>query len=189
MLSYTELKKGVIFIFNGEPYEVIDSEFLRMQQRKAVVKTRIRNLASGKLLDRTWQASDYFEEATIERKDANFIYANRGEYWFNFVDDAKKRFQLSEAILGDMAPFLKPNIKVTTWIFKDKVINIEIPIKMDFEVIDAPPAIKGNTAQGGTKVVTIKGGVKISAPLFVNAGDFIRINTLTREYVERVDKK
>ena len=75
------------------------------------------------------------------------------------------------------------------WIFRGKVIKIDIPIKMDFEVIDAPPAIKGNTAQGGTKLVTVANGVKISAPLFVNIGDIIRINTQTRMYVERVDKK
>jgi elongation factor P len=189
MLSYTELKKGVIFVLDGEPYEIIDSEFLRMQHRKAVVKTKIRNLISGKLLDRTWQASDYFEEVEIERKEADFIYMNRGECWFNYSDNPKNRFQLSESTIADIAPFLKADTKVTAWMFRDKVIRIEIPIKMEFEVTDAPPSIKGNTAQGGTKLVTIEGGAKISAPLFVDTGDFIRINTQTREYVERVDRR
>ena len=73
-----------------------------------------------------------------------------------------------------------------TWLFNDKVIKVEIPIKMDFKVIEAPPSIKGNTAQGGTKVVTIEGGAKVSAPLFINEGEMIRINTETGEYVERV---
>ncbi|MCL4405667.1 MAG: hypothetical protein M1287_00460, partial [Firmicutes bacterium] len=155
MLSYTELKKGVIFALDGEPYEVVDSEFLRMQQRKAVVKTKIRNLISGKLLDRTWQASDYFEEVEVEHKEASFIYTNRGEYWFNYTDNPKERFKLSEDTLKDAALFLKPNTKVVAWIFKGNVIKVEIPIKMEFEVTDAPPAVKGNTAQGGTKLVTI----------------------------------
>ncbi|MCL4405132.1 MAG: elongation factor P [Patescibacteria group bacterium] len=189
MLSYTELKKGVIFALDGEPYEVVDSDFLRMQQRKAVVRTKIRNLISGKLLDRTWQASDYFEEVEVEKKEANFIYTNRGEYWFSHVDNPKERFKLSGEAIKDQAPFLKPNTKVTAWLFKDEVIRIEIPIKMEFEVVDAPPAIKGNTAQGGTKLVTIEGGAKISVPLFVNSGDLIKINTQTQEYVERVEKR
>lgn len=189
MLSYTELKKGVIFVLDGEPYEVVESDFLRMQQRKAVVRTRIKNLTTGKLLDRNYQASDYFEEAVVDRKEANFIYSNRGEYWFNEADNVKNRFKLTAEMIGDDADLLKPNTKVTTWSFNGKVIKVEIPIKMEFEVIDAPPAIKGNTAQGGNKLVTIEGGAKISAPLFVNSGDVIRINTQTRTYVERVDKK
>lgn len=188
MLSYTELKKGILFAFEGDPYEVVDSEFLRMQQRKAVVKTKIRNLITGKLLDRTWQASDYFEEVEIERKEATFIYKNRGECWFNLVNDTKNRFKFDETAIPDIAPFLKANMTVTAWIFRGKVIKIDIPIKMDFEVIDAPPAVKGNTAQGGTKIVTIEGGAKISVPLFINSGDYIKINTQTKEYYERADK-
>jgi elongation factor P len=189
MISYTDLKKGVLFVLDGEPYEVIDSSFLRMQQRKAVVQTKIRNLITGKILDRNWQASDYFEEAEVERQESNFIYAHRGEYWFTSPDDPKNRFALSEELVGNSAKFLKPNTKVITWVFNDKVIKVEVPIKMEFEVTEAPPAIKGNTAQGGTKMVTIEGGARIATPLFVNTGDIIRINTQTGDYVERVDKK
>ncbi len=83
MLAYTELKKGALFVYEGDPYEVIESNFLRMQQRKAVVQTKIRNLVTGKILDRNWQASDSFEEAEVERQTAVFLYANRGEYWFH----------------------------------------------------------------------------------------------------------
>lgn len=189
MLSYTDLKKGTIFIYEGDPYEVMDAAFLRMQQRKAVVQTKIRNLVTGKLLDRNWQASDYFEEAEIEKKDAVFLYSHRGEYWFSEPGNPKNRFSLSEEVIGEQAKFLKPNTKVTTAIFNDKVITVQMPVKMDFEVIEAPPSIKGNTAQGGTKQVTIEGGTKISVPLFVNSGDVIKVNTQTGEYVERVEKK
>lgn len=185
-LAYTDLTKGTLFIMDGSPYEVVDMHFLRMQQRKAVVQTRIRNLITGKLLDRNFQASDSFEEAEVERKTSVFIYANRGEYWFHAEGDPKARFSLSEDVMGEQGRFLKPNTKVTTMVFEGKVIKVEIPVKMDFKVTEAPPAIKGNTAQGGTKVVTIEGGAKISAPLFVNEGDTIRINTQTGEYVERV---
>lgn len=186
MLGYTELKKGVVFVLDGDPYEVIESNFLRMQQRKAVVQTKIRNLVTGKILDRNWQASDNFEEAEVERKNAVFIYQNRGEFWFNEKGNPKNRFMLSSEAVGEQGQFLKPNTEVTTFVFKEKVIKIEIPIKMEFKVIEAPPGIKGNTAQGGTKVVTIEGGAKINAPLFIEEGEMIRVNTQTGEYVERV---
>jgi elongation factor P len=185
-LAYTDLTKGVLFIMDGAPYEVLETHFLRMQQRKAVVQTKIRNLITGKILDRNFQASDFFEEAEIERKNAIFIYESKGQYWFHEEGNPKNRFVLGADLLGEQGKFLKPDTKVTTMVFNDKVIKADIPIKMDFKVIEAPPAVRGNTAQGGTKQVTIEGGAKVNVPLFVNEGETIRINTQTGEYVERV---
>ena len=185
MLSYTDLTKGILFLMDGAPYEVLESHFLRMQQRKAVVQTKIRNLITGKILDRNFQASDNFEEAEIERKPAIFIYETRGQYWFHEEGNPKNRFSLDAEIMGERGKFLKADTKVTTTLFDDKVIKVEIPIKMEFKVIEAPPAIRGNTAQGGTKTVTLEGGAKVNAPLFINEGDMIRINTETGEYTER----
>ncbi|MDP2598297.1 MAG: hypothetical protein Q8P49_00530 [Candidatus Liptonbacteria bacterium] len=203
MLSYTDLNKGVLFVMDGHPWEVLESHFLRMQQRKAVVQTKIKNLVTGKIVDRNFQPSDSFEEAEIEKKSAMFIYKKPlrqvqgkpggadavDEYWFHEEGNPKNRFMISSEILGDTGKFLKTDTKVATVVFGEKVIKAQLPVKMDFEVIEAPPAIKGNTAQGGTKVVTLEGGAKISAPLFVNQGDIVRINTETGNYVERVDKK
>ncbi len=189
MLAYTELTKGTLFILDGEPYEVTEMNFLRMQQRKATVNTKIRNLITGKILERNWQASDSFEEAEVTRQNAVFIYAHRDEYWFTEEGNPKARFSLSAEVIGDTAKFLKPNTKVETMTFKGKVIKVKLPIKMDVKVIEAPPAIKGNTAQGGSKVITIEGGAQISAPLFINEGDIIKVNTEKGEYVERVEKQ
>lgn len=189
MLAYTDLKKGVLFVLDGDPYEVLEANFLRMQQRKAVVQTKIRNLATGKILDRNWQASDNFEEAEVERRSAVFIYANRGEYWFTEEGNPKARFSLSADVIGGQAQFLKPDTKVDTWIFNDKVIKVAVPIKMEFKVIEAPPSTKGNTAQGGNKSVTIEGGAKVNVPLFIDQDEMIRVNTQTGEYVERVEKR
>ncbi len=185
-LAYTDLTKGVLFIMDGAPYEVLETHFLRMQQRKAVVQTKIRNLITGKILDRNFQASDFFEEAEIERKSAMFIYESKGEYWFHEEGNPRNRFALDTELLGNQGRFLKPNTKVMTMVFDDKVIKVDIPIKMEFKVVEAPPAIRGNTAQGGTKQVTIEGGAKVNVPLFINEGETIRINTQTGEYVERV---
>ncbi len=186
MLSYTDLKKGVLFVMNNEPYEVLESSFLRMKQRKAVVQTKIRNLITGKILDRNFQPSDNFEEAEVEKKEAVFIYANRSECWFHEIGNPKARFSLKEEVVGGGAKFLKANTPVTTWLFNEKVIQVSLPVKMDLKVTEAPPAIRGNTAQGGTKVVTLETGAKISVPLFINEGDVVRVNTETEGYVERV---
>src|ERR1700690_3922750 len=116
MLAYTDLTKGVLFIMDGSPYEVIETHFLRMQQRKAVVQTRIRNLITGKLLDRNFQASDSFEEAEISKRNATFIYVTKGKYCFNEEGNPKTRFSLNAELVGDQGQFLKPNTKVLTMI-------------------------------------------------------------------------
>lgn len=184
-LAYTDLKKGVLFVYQGDPYEVIESNFLRMQQRKAVVQTKIRNLITGKVLDRNWQASDNFEEAEVERGEAIFIYMNRDEYWFHAKGDQKARFALSTEMVGESGQFLKKDTAIETFTFKEKIIRVKVPIKMELKVTEAPPSIKGNTAQGGSKVVTLETGAKIAVPLFINEGDTLRINTETGQYVER----
>lgn len=173
---------------DGQPWEVLESGFLRMQQRKAVMQTKLRNLISGKIVDRNFQASDNFEEAEVERSKAVFIYVNRGEHWFYEQGNPKSRFSLSAEAIGKKAQFLKPNTEVGTVLFDGKIISVSLPIKMDFRVVEAPPAIRGNTAQGGTKQVIIEGGAKVNVPLFINEGDTIRINTETGDYVERAEK-
>ncbi len=204
MLSYNELKPGILFIVDGQPYEVLESEFLRMQQRKPVMKTKIKSLVSGKIIDRSFQPSDQFEEAEVEKFSVKFLYAHREEFWFCELDNppksptatggpakglgAKNRFILKSEIIGDMAKFLKPNMEISAIKFNDKILNIDLPIKVDYKVVEAPPAIRGDTAQGGTKVVVIETGAKINVPLFINEGDVIRINTQTASYVERAEK-
>lgn len=173
---------------DGEPYEVLESHFLRMQQRKAVVQTKIRNLISGKVLDRNFQPSDAFEEAEVEKKPAVFIYQSKGVFWFHEEGNPKNRFSLEGETIGEAGEFLIPNTKITSVVFKDKVIKILLPIKMDLKVTDAPPAVKGDTAQGGSKLVELESGAKISVPLFINSGDVIRVNTETGEYAERTEK-
>ena len=188
MLTYNDLRAGTIFILDNEPYEVLEFEFLRMQQRKPVAKTKVKNLVNGKVLEKTFHYGDTFEEAAIEKQAVKFLYHHRGEYWFSAPDDPKNRFTLKEEIIGAPAQFLKANIEAAAIRFNNAIIGMDVPIKIDLAVKDAPPSIRGNPAQGGTKSVTLETGATINAPLFVNAGDVIRVNTQTGEYVERVEK-
>jgi elongation factor P len=188
-LDYTDLKKGLIIVFGGEPYEVLEASFLRMQQRKAVMQTKLRNLINGKVIDKNFQPSDQLEEAEIIKKEAIFIYTHKGEYWFHLKDNPQQRFCLKEDVIGEAVKFLKPNTQVGVLYFNERVIKINLPIKMDFKVIEAPPVIKGNTASGGGKQVVIETGAKIDTPFFIEVGDIIKVNTETGTYVERVEKK
>jgi elongation factor P len=188
MLSYNELKPGAVFVWKGDPWLVLEYDFLRKQQRKPVARTKIRNLKNGKLLEQTFHYSDQFEEADIERYPVKYLYNNRGEYWFSAKEDPSDRFSLSEEIIGGTVKFLKQNTEVTASKFDDEIISVELPIKVELEVAEAPPSIKGSTAQGGNKSVTLETGATINVPMFINSGDIVRVNTQTGEYVERTEK-
>ncbi len=189
MLSYTDLKPGVIFIYQKQPFLVISSQSLKMQQRRPVMQTKMKSLTTGKVIENNFQQSDTFEEADITKKKVKFLYANKGEYWFSEENDPSKRFNLAEDILGEIAKFLKTNTLVEAMLWNEDVITITIPVKMEFKVKEAPPSIRGNTVTGGMKQVTLETGAIINTPLFINEGDMIKVNTETGEYVERVSKE
>lgn len=174
---------------DGEPYLVLEYNFLRMQQRKPTVQTKLKNLITGKIVAKSFQGSDTFPEAEIEKHPIIFIYQNRGEYWFHEKGNPKNRFSLKEGAIAEQAKFLKPNTEVIAYKFRDKIINIELPIKIDYKVTEAPPSHKGDTATGGSKTVKLENDLAIQVPMFINEGDVVRINTQTGEYVERAEKR
>jgi len=188
MLNYNELKPGTYLTFNGDPYEVLEYDFSRMQQRKPTVQVKIRNLISGNTQNQTFQQTDKIEEAEISYKKIKYLFSNKGEYWFCEENNPKERFSFKEAELGNKKNYLKENSLVDAAYFNEKIIGIELPIKIDLKVIESPPGIKGDTAQGGTKQVKLETGVSVNTPLFINQDDIIRVNTETGQYMERVQK-
>jgi len=188
MLEYNEILKGKVILLDGEPYEVLDAHVFRKQQRKPVNQTKLRHLITGKVTEQAFHVSEKMPEADLSTKGVKFLYNNRGEWWFSDEKNASDRFKLEEATIGTGGQFLKANTIVEALIFDEKIIGIKIPIKVDLKVTDAPPAVKGNTAQGGSKQITLETGAVINAPLFINEGDVVRINTELGEYVERADK-
>jgi elongation factor P len=189
MLSYNEVTPKKFIVLDGDPYEVLASHVFRKQQRKPVNQTKIRHMITGKVTERSFHGSETIEEAEIERKPAVYLYNNRGEYWFCDESDKSKRFQIDKNLLGSRADFLKQNSLVSLLVFKEKIIGVDLPIKMDLVVKEAPPAVRGDTSQGGTKQVVLETGATINTPLFVNEGDIVRVNTETGDYVERVEKR
>ncbi len=190
MLEYSEIRERKIIIHEDEPCEVIESHVARTQQRKPQNQVKLKSLLSGRTWNVTFHAADKAEEADISKKSVKFLYSNKGEYWFSEPEDPKNRFKLDAKLIGDSAKFLLPDsiVEALVWETDDeeKIINIKLPIKMEFMIKEAPPSIKGNSANSGNKVAILENGTAVQVPLFIEAGTKVRINTETGEYVERV---
>lgn len=188
ILSYNEIVQKKVIDYNNEPYEVLSSHVFRMQQRKPVNQTKLRHLVSGKVIEISFHQNESVPESDIETSTASYLYTNKGESWFAEVGNAKNRFSFPEESIHEKIQWLKANAEVEVLLFREKPVSIKIPIKVDLKVTDAPPAVKGDTATGGSKLVTLESGATLLTPLFINPDDVIRINTDTGEYVERVNK-
>lgn len=188
-LDYDEIKPRKFILVDGQPYEILESHVARTQKRKPQNQVKMRNLLNGKVLPHSFHASDTAEEADITRREALFLFMSKGEYWFCDPNNRAERFQIDADVIGNGTKYLKDNTIVDTKVFEyddeERVIGITLPIKMTFEVKEAPPAIKGNTASGGGKLVTLETGAQVTTPFFIEAGDKIIVNTDTGEYFER----
>ncbi len=189
MLAYNEIKPKTYVIVDGEPYEVLTCHIFRKQQRKPVNQTKLRNLLTGKIMERSFHQSESVEEAEISLKKIKYLYNHRGEYWFCEENNPSQRFTVSAERLGGAIRFAKENSLMDAVMFGIQIIGVRVPIKVELKVTEAPPAVRGDTAQGGTKQVTLETGATVSVPLFVGEGDIVRVNTETGQYAERVGKQ
>jgi elongation factor P len=186
MLSYFDLRKGVQFILEGQPYEVLEFKQMGKAQDVVVAQTKIRNLLNGKTLYRSFHKGDSFLEAEVQKFQAKFLYNHREKFVFSQENDSSKRFELTEEQVGESARFLKPNEMVDGITFEGNFVNISLPVKVQLKVTEAPPGFKGNTAQGGTKIVKLETGATLDVPLFIETDDVVEVNTETGEYARRV---
>ncbi len=188
MLDYNEITGGKIITFENEPYEVLSHHVFRKQQRKPVNQTKLRNLKTGKVVEHSFHMSESVHEADMVKKPVTYIYKDKSNYWFHEAGNPSKRFTLSEQLVGTKGRFIKQKETVDALLYNDETIGIVVPVKVALLVTEAAPAVKGNTAQGASKTVTLETGATVNTPLFINEGDIIRINTETGEYTERVEK-
>ncbi len=189
MLTHTDLKKGTQFIFEGQPWEVVDALLVKMAQRRPVVQTKMKNLITGSFQEKNFQQGDMFDEADLEKINIKFLYSAKDQYWFCEEKDPSKRFSFTEGQLGKQAKFFKPNSLVQGIIFGEKIITVVAPIKVTLKVKETPPGVKGDRAQGGTKEAILESGAVIQVPLFIEEGDAIEVNTELGEYVKRASEQ
>ncbi|HRZ30398.1 MAG TPA: elongation factor P [Candidatus Paceibacterota bacterium] len=187
MLEYNEIKPRKVIVYEGAPYEVLTSHVFRKQQRKPVNAVKMKNLLTGKVVENSFHQSEKAEEAEVEKRKIKYLYESKGEYWFCEENDPGKRFKLETEQVGTQINYVKQNSLVDLVSFQGTIIGIEVPIKVELKVIEAAPAVKGNTVQGGVKQVKLETGFTVNVPMFINEGDILRLNTETGEYTERVN--
>lgn len=187
-LDYSEIVPRKIILVDDEPYEVVTSHVFRKQKAKPQNATKLKNLLTGRVIEKSFHASDRADEADMGSREVKYLYSNKGEYWFCDPKVPSDRFKISADIIGDSIKFVKANTVIDARTFNDEVISLRLPIKVDLKVTEAEPAVKGNTATGALKRVTLETGATIMVPLFINEGDVIRVNTETQEYTERAEK-
>lgn len=185
MLEYNEITEKKYIVYEDSPYEVLSSHVFRKQQRKPVNAVKMRNLITGGIKEISFHVSEKVEEADMGTRDIKYLYTNKGERWFCEVNDPSKRFMLDDIILGVGIKFIKQNSVVPALIFDDKIIGVKMPIKVELKVTEAHPAVRGDTAKGGNKIVVLETGATLNVPMFIKEGDVVRINTETEEYSDR----
>lgn len=182
--SITDLKVGRLVSISGEPFLIVSNSFMRTAQRKPVMRTKLRGVMSGKVLDKTFIAGEDFELVSIEKCRAQFMYKDADNAYF--MDSATfDQFQISLDMLEDVIKFMREGEDATVTKFEGKPIGLEVPPKVALKVVETTPGVKGDTASGGTKAATMDTGLVVQVPLFINEGDMVRLNTETGEYVER----
>lgn len=194
MLEYNEITVRKYIVVDGAPYEVTENHIARTQQRKPQNQTKVKNLLTGRLSNMTFHAADKVAEAEIDTREAKYLYTSKGEYWFCEAANPAKRFKIPADVLGNKALFLQANAIYDTLVFvnpesetgEGTIFGVKLDATVDLKVVEAPPGIKGDTARGGGKQIVLEGGHVVTAPLFVNVGDVVRINTETGEYKERI---
>ncbi len=188
MLNFNELKAGVQIIYNNEPWQILESQHVKMAQRRPVRQVKMRNLVNGKVIKTTFHQGDSFPEAELESRRIKFIYHHRGQYCFVYEDKPQERFFLKENALGEQKWFLISNYLYKGIVFNDKIINLDLPSKMVLKVKEAPPGIRGDSEKNTTKEITLETGLKIKAPLFIEQGEKIIVNVETLEYAGRAQE-
>lgn len=186
MIATSDFKKGSKILFRNEPYTVLDYQHVKPGKGGAFVRTKMKNMITGLVREETFRSGEKFPSPDLEYKDLQYLYEDNGLY--NFMDqETFDQVALNKSQLEEILKFLQEQIVYTILYFKGRPIAVRPPMFMNFKVVDTPPGVKGDTAQGaGNKPATLETGLVVQVPLFVNEGDVIKVDTRDAKYIERV---
>lgn len=185
MISTNDFRTGVKIEVDGELYSVIEFQHVKPGKGAAFVRTKLRNLRTGAVIERTFRAGEKVPQVRVERREMQYLY-NDGENYV-FMDTSNfEQLSLSRDKLEEQARFLKDDMLVYVLLYEGETIGVELPNFVDLKVVHTEPGVRGDTATGGSKSATLETGAVVQVPLFIEEGDVVRIDTRTGEYIERV---
>lgn len=180
----TDLKKGTLFQFNGEPFKVVDYSQKVMGRGGSIVNVRIKSLLDGKVLEKTFKGNEQLDPAEVVNKNVQYLY-NDGSTYFFMEDGTYEQFEVSSELIGDQSGYLKEGDKVIVQLFDGRIINVELPKNVYLKVTYAEDVVKGDTTSSVLKDAELETGVKVKVPAFIKVGDVISVDTATGAYRER----
>ncbi len=184
MISVNDFKTGLTIEFDGDIWRVMDFQHVKPGKGAAFVRSKLRNLRSGNVNEKTFRAGEKVAKAQIDNRRMQYLYANGDEHVF-MDNESYEQIELPEKQIEDELKFLKENMEVHVIMFKEEVLGVELPVTVVLEVAETEPGIKGDTASGGSKPAKMETGVVVQVPFFINIGDKLIINTVESEYVSR----
>ena len=185
MISAGEFRNGVTFEMDGQVLQVVEFQHVKPGKGAAFVRVKMKNVITGAVTERSFNPTDKYEPAYVERKEMQYLYADGDLYYF-MDTETYDQLPINKSTLGDDFRFVKENTNVKVLSYKGSVFAVEPPLFVELAITETEPGFAGNTAQGATKPATVETGAVVYVPLFVNQGDVIKIDTRTGEYLSRV---
>lgn len=185
MYSPSDFRNGLKIEFKNEPYIIVEFMHVKPGKGGAFIRTKLKNLISGRTIDQTFRPTDKIEKPDLEEKNMQYLYKDREGFYF-MDNETYEQITLFEENIGDAKNFLQENINVEVLYFNGRQVGIELPITVELTVTESEPGVKGDTASGGGKPATLETGLVVQVPFFVNEGEKLKISTKTGEYIERV---
>ena len=185
-INFSDLSRNMVIELDGQPWQIMDYERHKMQQRAPVTRIKMKNLLSGAVVERTFQRYDTdFTVAEIDNRETQYLYTD-GTYFYFLDQETFDQYELTRETLGDSLNYLKENMIAEMVFYKGSPINLNLPTHVELAVADTPPAFRGDTAQGGNKPATLETGLRINVPMFITPGTIVKVDTRTGQYTERV---
>lgn len=184
MVSAGDFRKGITIEIDGQVWVIVDFQHVKPGKGAAFVRTRMKNIMQGNVLEKTFNPTEKFENAHVDKKEMQYLY-NDGELYYFMDNETYEQLPLNKNKVEDAMNFVKENMTVTIKFFKGEAFSVEPPNFVELQIAETEPGFKGDTATAGNKPAILETGYKISVPLFINEGDLIRVDTRTGEYMER----
>ncbi|AIF51487.1 MULTISPECIES: elongation factor P [unclassified Pelosinus] len=184
MISSGDFRTGATIEIDNNVWQIVDFQHVKPGKGAAFVRTKMKNVRTGAVVERTFNPGEKFPKAHVDRREMQFLYESDGSY--NFMDnETYEQSELSADQLGDAVKYLKENMTIGIMFFQGTIIGVELPVAVELTVVETDPGIRGDTATGGTKPAKMESGCVVRVPLFINIGDVLRIDTRTGDYLER----